>query len=104
EQDVTPLTIDLGKEYRLDQSVAIVKSGELHRLVLGGMYRLGRGEHAGSQDVPAQVPMQLGAGAEPETLQAVGVELHRVGIGNESQRGVFFPATTFGGILLEHRN
>src|SRR6185503_8511821 len=101
EQDVTPLTIDLGKEYRLDQSVAIVKSRKLHRLVLGGMYRLGRGEHAGSQDVPAHMPMQLGAGAEPETLQAVGVELHRVGVGDEPEDFVLLPPASLTGILLE---
>jgi hypothetical protein len=100
EQDVTALTIDLRTEYRLDQPVAIIEGRELHRLLLGSVYRFGRGEHAGSQDVSAHVLMQLGAGAEPEPPKPVGVELHRMRVGDESQRLIFLPPPALRGVFL----
>ena len=101
EQDVTTLAVDLGKEYRLDQAVAIIEGRKLHRLILGGVYRLGRGEHTGSQDVLPDMPVQLGARAKAELPKPAGVELHRVRVGDESKGLIFFPATALGGVFLE---
>src|SRR5687768_18531552 len=39
EQDVSTRPVDVGEKYRLDQSMAIVEGGELHRFVLGGVHR-----------------------------------------------------------------
>src|SRR5262245_968398 len=50
EEDVAALAVNLGKERRLDQAVAVVESGELHRLVLDRVHRLGGGQHARHQD------------------------------------------------------
>jgi hypothetical protein len=104
EQDVTPLTIDVRKEHGLDEPVAVIEGGELHGLVLEGVDRLGGGEHPGGQHVPAYVAVQLGAGAEPEPPEVVGVKPHGVLVGDEAQGGMLLLPPALGGILLEHRD
>jgi len=104
EQHVPALPIDVREEHGLDEPVAVVEGGELHGLVLQGVDRLGGGEHAGREDVRADVPVQLGAGAEPEPPEVVRVEPHRVRVGGEAEGGVLLPAAALGAVLLEHRN
>jgi hypothetical protein len=104
EQDVTPLTIDPGKEHRLDQTVPIIEGHKLHRLIGFGMHRLGRREHPGGQHVAADMLMHLGAGTKIEGPKLVGMELHRVRVADESQGLVFLPAATFGGVFLKGRD
>jgi hypothetical protein len=100
EQDVTALTINPGEKHRLDQAVAVVKSHEFHRLVGFGVHRFGRGEHPGGQDMPADMLMQLGAGAGPKALKGLGVKLHRMGIGDETQNVIFLSPPALDGVFL----
>ena len=51
EEDVAALAVDPGEEHGLDQSLPVVEGGELHRLVLERVHRLGGGEHAGHHHV-----------------------------------------------------
>jgi len=104
EQHVAALTVDVGKEHGLDEPVAVVEGGELHRLVLGGVYRLCCGEHAGSENVPAHVLVQLSAGAEPELPKLIRVEPHRMHVGGEAEGGVLLAPPPLGAILPEHRH
>ena len=99
EQDVAALTIDPGKEHRLDQSVPIIEGRKLHRLIAGGVYRLGSREHARCQDVTPDVLLQLRAPAQAETPKLLRMKLHRVCVGHKPQRLVFLPAAALGGIF-----
>jgi hypothetical protein len=99
---VTALTVDVRKEHGLDQPMAVVEGGELHGLVLQGVDRLGGGEHAGHQDLAADVAVELGAGREPKGPELLGVERHGVGIGDEAHGGVLLLPAALGAIGFEH--
>ena len=101
EQDVTALPIDVGEQHGLDQPVSVVEGGKLHRLVASGVYRLGGSEHPRSEHVVAYMLLQLGAAAEPEAAELLRVQVHRVRVRDESERLVFFPPPSLGGVLLE---
>jgi hypothetical protein len=101
---VTALTVEVGKEHGLDQPVAVVEGGELHGLVLQGMHRFGGGEHAGHQDLAADVAVELGAGGQAKGPELLGVERHGVGVGDEAHGRVLLPPPALGVIGLEHRD
>jgi hypothetical protein len=54
--------------------------------------------------VPSYVLVQLSAGAESVGPELLRVKLHRVGIGNETERLILFPAAAFGGVFLQDRD
>jgi hypothetical protein len=99
EQDVPAGPVDVGKEYRLDQPGAIVESGELHRLVFGGVDRLGGGEHAGEEHLPAHVAMELGGPHQPEPAQGVLMQRHGMAVGAEAEQLVLGGAAAVRGIF-----
>ena len=88
EEHMGALAVDVGEHHRLDQAVAVVEGGELHRLVPGGVDRLGGGEHPGAEHRLAHVPVEFGAGGDPPAPEPLAVELHGVGIGGEAEQGV----------------
>ena len=102
EQHVTALPIHVGKQDRLNQAVAIIEGRELHRLFGFRVYRLGGGQHSSHQDVLPHIPVQLGAAAEPILPQLIGVQLHRMSVGDEAEGGVLLAPPPVGGVLLEY--
>src|SRR5688500_20325802 len=58
EQDVSTRPVDVGEKYRLDQSMAIVEGGEMHRFIPGGVHRLVGGDHPRCQYVAPHVLCQ----------------------------------------------
>ena len=102
EQHVTALPVHIGKQDRLDQAVAIIKGRELHRLFGFCGYRLGGGQHSRHQDVLPHMPVQIGAAAEPILPQPIGVQVHRMGVGNEAEGGILLAPPPIGRVLLEH--
>jgi hypothetical protein len=102
EQYVTPLTIDVREQDGLHQPVPVVEGGELHRLVLERVHRLGGGEHPGDQNVLADVPVELGAPAEAELVEVVGIEPHRMDVSGEAERRVLLAPPPLGVVRPEH--
>ena len=102
EQHVTALPIHIGEQDRLDQAISIIEGRELHRLFGFGVYRLGGGQHSGRQHVLPHIPVQLGAAAEPILPQLIGVQLHRMSVGDEAEDVVFLAPPPVGRVLLEH--
>ncbi len=102
EQHVTAFPIHIGEQDRFDQAISIVEGRELHRLFGFCVYRLGGGQHSGHQHVFPDMPVQLGAAAEPILSQVIGMELHRVSVGDEPEDGVLLAPPPFGRVLLEH--
>ncbi|MFL5546986.1 MAG: hypothetical protein ACJ8AQ_05455 [Gemmatimonadales bacterium] len=101
EQHVTALPIHIGKQDSFNQAVAIIKGRELHRLFSFCVYRLGGGQHSSHHDVLPHMPVQLGAAAEPILPQMIGVQLHRMSVGNEAVGGILLAPPPFGLLLLE---
>jgi len=102
EQHVTAFPIHIGKQDRFDQAISIVEGRELHRLFGFCVYRLGGGQHSGHKHVLPDMPVKLGAAAEPILPQVIGVKLHGVSVGNEPEDGVLLAPPPFGRVLLEH--
>jgi hypothetical protein len=102
EQHVTALPIHIGKQDRFDQAVSIIEGRELHRLFGLCGYRFGRGQHSSHEDVLPHLPVQLGAAAKPILPQSIGVQLHRMGVGDEAEGGILLAPPPIGRVLLEH--
>jgi hypothetical protein len=102
EQHVTALPIHIGKQDRFDQTMSIIEGRELHRLFGLCGDRLGGGQHSSHQDVLPHMPVQLGAAAKPILPQSIGVQLHRMSIGDEAKGGILLAPPPIGRVLLEH--
>ena len=96
EQHVTALTVDIGKEHGLDQPVAVVEGGELHRLVLQGVDRLGGGEHPRHQDVPPTCRCSSVLGQSRNCRKPSAWSVHGVGVGDEAEGGVLLAPPPLG--------
>jgi len=101
EQHVPPLPVDIGKQHALDQAGPIVKSGELHRLLLRGMHRLGGGQHPRRQDTLPHMPVQVHASHQPEPPQRLGVQIHGVAVGQEAEGFVLLSSQAVLTVFLE---
>jgi hypothetical protein len=100
KQDVTTLTKDLGKEYRLDQSISIIERRKLHGLFSFRVNWLGRSQHPCGPDISADMAMQIGAGTKPELGQLLGMQVHWMSIGHEAENLAFLSPAPLGGVLL----